>query len=52
MTWVLILTIAVLVLFIGTMPKMSRTQSWRYAPASSVGMVLTLVVVLLLLGKV
>lgn len=48
----LILLIVLLVLIFGTAPTWPHSRNWGYRPSSGLGLILTIVVILLLLGYI
>jgi hypothetical protein len=46
-----ILIIVLLLMFVGAMPTWPHSASWGYWPSGGLGLVLTVVVILLLLGR-
>ncbi len=47
-----ILIIALLLMLLGAFPSWPHSANWGYAPFGGIGLVLTIVVVLLLLGRI
>ncbi|HLY60861.1 MAG TPA: DUF3309 domain-containing protein [Terriglobia bacterium] len=45
-----LIVVMVLMLF-GSLPRWNHSRSWGYAPSGGVGLVLTILVILLLLGR-
>ena len=46
-----ILIILLILMLIGALPSWPHSRNWGYAPTGGLGLVLTIVVVLLLLGR-
>ena len=46
-----ILLIIVVLMLIGALPAWPHSRSWGYGPSGGVGIVLTILIVLLLLGR-
>ena len=46
-----ILLIVLVLILLGVFPSWPHSRSWGYAPVGGVGLVLTIVVVLLLMGR-
>ena len=47
-----ILVIVVVLLLIGALPAWPHSKSWGYAPTGGLGLVLTILIILLLLGRI
>ena len=47
-----ILIILLILMLIGALPSWPHSRNWGYAPTGGLGLVLTIVVVLLLLGRI
>jgi len=47
-----IIIIILLLMLIGVLPTWSHSRSWGYYPSGGLGIVLTVVLVLLLLGRI
>lgn len=47
-----ILLIVLVLFLIGALPRWSHSSNWGYYPSGGVGVVLTVVVVLLLMGRI
>ena len=47
-----LLLIVVILLLIGVLPTWPHSANWGYYPSSGLGLVLTVVVVLLILGRI
>lgn len=47
-----ILIILLLLMLLGSLPTWPHSRSWGYYPSGGLGLVLTIVVVLLLLGRI
>lgn len=52
MTLTTLLIVLLVVALIGSLPSWGYSSNWGYAPASGIGLVVILVVVLILLGRV
>ena len=46
-----ILIVLLILMLIGALPSWPHSRNWGYAPTGGLGLVLTIVVVLLLLGR-
>ena len=47
-----ILIVFLILALVGALPRWSHSREWGYMPTGGVGLVLTVVVVLLLLGRI
>jgi hypothetical protein len=47
-----ILLILLVLILVGVIPSWPHSRSWGYAPSSTVGIVLAVLVVLLLMGRI
>ena len=47
-----ILIVLLILMLIGALPSWPHSRDWGYAPTGGLGLVLTIVVVLLLLGRI
>jgi hypothetical protein len=47
-----VLVVLLVLMLIGALPSWPHSRSWGYGPTGGVGLVLTILVVLLLLGKI
>lgn len=47
-----IILIIVVLMLIGAFPTWPHSRSWGYGPAGGVGLILTILVILLLLGRI
>jgi hypothetical protein len=47
-----ILVIVIILLLIGALPTWSHSANWGYFPSGGLGLVLTIVVVLMLVGRI
>jgi Protein of unknown function (DUF3309) len=47
-----LILIIVILMLIGAFPTWPHSRSWGYGPVSGVGLVLTILVILLLLGRI
>jgi hypothetical protein len=47
-----ILVIVLVLMLIGSLPTWPHSRNWGYAPTGGLGLLLTILVVLLLLGKI
>ena len=47
-----ILLIVVVLMLIGAMPTWPHSRNWGYGPSGGLGLVLTIVLILFLLGKI
>lgn len=47
-----ILIVLLILMLIGALPSWPHSRNWGYAPTGGLGLVLTIVVVLLLLGRI
>lgn len=47
-----ILIVLLILMLIGALPSWPHSRNWGYAPTGGLGLVLTVVVVLLLLGRI
>jgi hypothetical protein len=47
----LILTILLIVLLLGALPRWPHSRQWGYAPSGALGTILVIVLILLLLGR-
>jgi hypothetical protein len=52
MTLGTLILIIVILMLIGAIPTWPHTRTWGYGPASGVGLVLTILIILLLLGRI
>lgn len=46
-----ILLIVLILMLIGAIPSWPHSRSWGYAPSGALGLIVTIIVVLLLLGR-
>jgi hypothetical protein len=46
------LLILLVLLLIGAIPRWPHSQGWGYAPSGAIGLILTILVILILLGKI
>jgi hypothetical protein len=46
-----ILIVVLILALVGALPRWSHSRNWGYAPTGGLGLVLTIVVILLLLGR-
>jgi len=47
-----ILLIVLVLLLIGAIPSWPHSRGWGYAPSGGIGLVLTILLILILLGKI
>ncbi len=47
-----VLIVLLVLMLLGAIPSWPHSRSWGYGPSGGLGLVLTLVVILLLLGKI
>lgn len=47
-----VLLVLLVLMLVGALPTWSHSRNWGYAPTGGLGLVLTILVVLILLGKV
>ncbi|MGE6162310.1 DUF3309 family protein [Aeromonas salmonicida] len=47
-----ILLIVLVLLLIGVIPSWPHSRSWGYGPSGAIGLVLTILLILVLLGKI
>ena len=47
-----ILIIVLILALLGALPRWSHSRSWGYAPSGGLGLIVTVLVVLLLLGRI
>lgn len=47
-----ILLVVLILMLIGAMPTWPHSRGWGYAPSGGLGLVLTILIILLLLGKI
>jgi hypothetical protein len=47
-----ILLIVLVLMLIGAVPSWQHSRGWGYAPSGGLGLVLTVIIVLMLLGKI
>jgi len=47
-----ILLIVLILMLIGALPTWPHSRSWGYYPSSGLGLVVTILIILLLLGKI
>ncbi len=52
MTLGTILLIVLVLLLIGAIPSWPHSRGWGYAPSGGIGLVLTILLILILLGKI
>ncbi|MBX9848109.1 MAG: DUF3309 domain-containing protein [Rhodocyclaceae bacterium] len=52
MTLGTILLIVLVLMLIGALPNWSHSRSWGYGPSGGIGLVLTVLLILVLLGKI
>jgi hypothetical protein len=52
MTLGTILLIVLVLLLIGAIPSWSHSRGWGYAPSGGIGLLLTILLILILLGKI
>ncbi len=48
----LILTIVLVLLLVGALPRWPHSRQWVYAPAGGLGTILIIVLILLLIGRI
>jgi Protein of unknown function (DUF3309) len=46
-----VLIVVVVLMLLGALPTWNHSRSWGYGPSGGVGLVLTILVILLLLGR-
>jgi Protein of unknown function (DUF3309) len=46
-----VLIVVVVLMLLGSLPTWNHSRSWGYGPSGGVGLVLTILVILLLLGR-
>ena len=46
-----VLVVVVILMLFGSLPTWNHSRKWGYAPSGGLGLVLTIVVILLLLGR-
>jgi hypothetical protein len=46
-----ILIVVVVLMLLGSLPTWNHSRSWGYGPSGGVGLVLTILVILLLMGR-
>ena len=47
-----ILIIVLVLMLLGALPRWSHSRNWGYAPSGGVGLILTILIVLILLGRI
>ncbi len=47
-----VLLLVLVLLLIGAIPRWPHSQGWGYAPSGAIGLVLTVLLILVLLGKI
>lgn len=47
-----ILLIVLILLLVGAIPTWSHSRSWGYMPSGALGLIVTILIVLLLLGRI
>lgn len=47
-----VLIVVVVLMLLGALPTWNHSRSWGYGPSGGVGLVLTILVILLLLGRI
>mgnify|MGYP003475589389 CR=1 len=47
-----ILIIVLVLMLLGALPRWSHSRNWGYAPSGGVGLILTILIVLFLLGRI
>jgi hypothetical protein len=48
----LIVLVVLVLLLVGAIPAWPHSRSWGYAPSGALGLALTIVIILLLLGRI
>jgi hypothetical protein len=47
-----VLVVLLVLMLLGVLPTWSHSRNWGYAPTGGLGLILTILVILILLGKV
>lgn len=47
-----LILIIVILMLVGALPTWPHSRSWGYGPVSGIGLVLTILIILLLLGRI
>ncbi len=47
-----ILIIVLVLMLLGALPRWSHSRNWGYAPSGGAGLILTILIVLILLGRI